>query len=98
MVLLLLGEYSLPSSERWKNVKNATQSVALYAFEKRQRFQQKDWYDSNTAGQAISRINQRPNVCQRWRADTGMSRVQEIYWLYCQQKRLFKIQVGSGHQ
>ena len=62
-------------------MKNATQSVVLFAFEKIKGFQQKEWYDSITAGQAISKINQRPNVWQTGHADTEMSRDQETWLL-----------------
>ena len=43
-----LGDYNLPSTSQWENVKNATLLAALSAFRKRKGSQQNDLYHSNS--------------------------------------------------
>ena len=43
-----VGDYNLPSSVQWENVKNATLLAALRAFGKRKGSQQNDWYHANS--------------------------------------------------
>ena len=44
-----MGDYNLPSTEQWENVKNATLLAALSSFGKRKGSQQNDGYHSNCA-------------------------------------------------
>ena len=44
-----VGDYNLPSTVQWENVKNATLLAALSVFGKRKGSQQNDWYHSNSA-------------------------------------------------
>ena len=44
-----MGDYNLPSTMQWENVKNATLLAALGAFGKRKGSQQNDWYHANSA-------------------------------------------------
>ena len=44
-----VGDYNLPSTEQWENMKNATLFAALSAFGKREGSQQNDWCHSNSA-------------------------------------------------
>ena len=43
-----VGDYNLPSTAQWENVKNVTILTALSAFGKRKGSQQNDWYHSNS--------------------------------------------------
>ena len=47
--LVILGDYNLPSTMQWENVKNATLLATLGAFGKRKGSQQNDWYHANSA-------------------------------------------------
>ena len=44
-----MGDYNLPSTVQWENVKKATLHAALSAFGKRKGSQQNDWYLANSA-------------------------------------------------
>ena len=44
-----MGDYNLPSTTQWENVKNATLLTALSAFGKRKGSQQNDWCHANSA-------------------------------------------------
>ena len=44
-----MGDYNLPSTVQWENVKNATLLTALSAFGKRKGSQQNDWYHTISA-------------------------------------------------
>ena len=44
-----VGDYNLPSTVQWENVKNATLLAALSAFGNRKGSQQNDWYHTNSA-------------------------------------------------
>ena len=43
-----VGDYNLPSTEQWENIKNATLFAALCTFGKWEGSQQNDWYHSNS--------------------------------------------------
>ena len=44
-----VGDYNLPSTVQWENVKNATLVTALSAFGKREGSQKNYWFHSNSA-------------------------------------------------
>ena len=44
-----VGDYSMPSTAQWENVKNATLLTTLSAFGKMKGSQHNDWYHANSA-------------------------------------------------